>query len=764
MSLELLARLSRRSQGPAPPSRRELIAEFCRAVGWRDAKGRLSLSSASVALRRLEQQGQVQLPPMPSRTKGSRPRGLFDDGQPLPVLPELPTRGGAIPGLRLRLIHDEQDPGHRIWNRLIVREHPLGRRPLVGAQLRYLVECDQGILGAFGFGPAAYHLECRDQWIGWTPQAREQNRGQVLGLSRFLLRPGLRVPHLASQCYGQVLRQVAEDWHERYGIKPVLVETYVDRVHHQGVSLAAANWRRLGESKGRGRDDRQRQRAQSTKDVWVYPLDPQARTRLQACGVEVLAPRSVFAPALETDWVEEAMAGVELGDARLNQRVRRMLRSRWARPESSFYRSFEDAAQSKGAYQLVENPRWEINLGSLLAPHELQTARRMAAETVVLLAQDTCTLSYNTLRQTEGLGSIGEEASRGLFLHSLQAFRLDGIPLGTAWAEVWARPEGSDTTRRNERSIDEKESGRWIRALQAGSQRARQMPQTQVVVCGDRESDIYELYDQVQAAPANLHVLVRGKHDRCLNDGTRLVATLAAAPLGGTLAVAVPRRLGQPARHAILELRWQEVELKPPAVGLKKSWPPLKVYAVLAREVGAPERVEPIEWLLLSTWPVTTLKMARRLVRWYALRWGIECWHKVLKVVCGVERRQMKSAQALERALALDMIVASRVLLLSRLGKAHPDLPAALFYSPEELAVLEVKKKETGKYPQSQKLTLLQGNILVAMLVGFWGRTGDGHPGPQILAEGLRMLRALVWFKRQWEGTGRGHPRRGGPT
>jgi hypothetical protein len=764
VSLELLARLSRRSQGPAPPSRRELIEEFCRAVGWRDAKGRLSLSSARVALRRLEKQGQVQLPPMPSRAKGSRPRGLFDDGQPLPVLPKLPAQGGAIPGLRVRLIQDEHDRGHRIWNRLIAREHPLGRRPLVGAQLRYLVECDQGILGAFGFGPPAYHLECRDQWIGWTPKAREQNRGQVLGLSRFLLRPGLRVPHLASQCYGRVLRQVAADWHERYGVKPVLVETYVDRVRHHGRSLAAANWRRLGESKGRGRDDRSRQQAQSPKDVWVYPLAPNARTQLQACVEEALAPRSVFAPALAPDWVEEEMAGVELGDERLNQRVRRMLRGRWARPESSFYRSFDDVAESKGAYQLVENPRWEINLGSLLAPHELQTARRMAAETVVLLAQDTCALSYNSLRQTQGLGSLGEDHSRGLFLHSMQAFRLDGIPLGTAWAEVWARPEASDTARRNEQSIDEKESGRWMRALQAGSHRARQMLQTHVVVCGDRESDIYELYDQVQAAPPNLHVLVRGQHDRCLKDGTRLLATLAAAPRGGTLKVEVPRRPGRPARTATLELRWRQVEVKPPAVALKKSWPPLTVYAVWAREVGASGEVEAIAWLLLSTWPVKTLKMARRLVRWYALRWGIECWHKALKVVCGVERRQMKSAQALERALALDMIVASRVLLLSRLGKEHPDLPAELFYSPEELAVLEVKKNETAKYRQSQKLTVLQANILVAMLVGFWGRTGDGHPGPQILAEGLRMLRAVLWFKRQWETTGCGHRRRGGPT
>lgn len=748
VSDELLQRLSHRSRWPDPPTRRQLLQEFCRALDWKDARGRWSISSARVGLRRLEKRGKVQLPPLSPRAKSLVRRGLRDDQQPLPPLPKLPAHAGKIAGLRLRLIQDEHDRAHRIWNGLIVREHPLGRSPLVGAQLRYLVECDLGIVGAFGLGPAAFHLECRDQWIGWSTKAREQNRALVIGLSRFLIRPGLSCANLASCCYGLVLKQVAVDWLARYGTKPVLVETYVDRVRHQGRSLSAANWRRLGESKGRGRDDRRRERSKSPKDVWVYELDPKARVRLQAHAVEVLAPRSVFVGGGQEGWVEEEMAGVELGDERLNQRIRRMLSGRWERPGNSFYRSFGQAAEGKGAYQLVESKRLQINLQSLLAPHQQQTARRMAAETVVLLAQDTTALSYNQLHATQGLGPIGEDHSRGFFLHSLQAFRLDGIPLGTAWVEMWARPEQSDTAQRNEQSMDEKESGRWVRALQGAAQRARQMPPTHLMVCGDRESDLYELYDQKQALPQNVDLLVRGQHDRCLTDGTRLMARLADAALGGILKVAVPRRQGRPARQATLELRWLEVEINPPAVALKKSWPPLPLYAVLAREVGASGEVEPIQWILLSTWPVKTLKMARRLVRWYALRWGIECWHKVLKVVCGVEHRQMKSVVALERALALDMIVAWRVLLLTRLGKEHPGLPAETFYSPEELKVLEVKKKEVRKEESSQKLTVLQANILVAMLAGFWARTGDGHPGAQILAEGLRLLQALVWYDK----------------
>jgi hypothetical protein len=749
VSDDLLTRLSRRSQRPDAPGRGVLVEEFCRALDWQDAKGRWCLSSARVALRRLEKEGKIQLPPQKPRTKPSSPRTLRDDGQALPPLPTLPAHAGKIPGLSLRLISSEEDPAHWIWNRLIGREHPQGSKPLVGAQLRYLVECDQGILGAFGFGPAAYHLECRDQWIGWSAGAREANRAQVIGLSRFLIRPGLSCANLASCCYGLVLRRVGRDWNQRYGIKPLLVETYVDRVRHEGRSLAAANWRRLGQSKGRGRDDPQRQQAKSVKDIWIYELDRKARARLQTGPVTVLPARSVFAATTDDPgWAQKEMSGVQLGDERLNERVAGMLNARYERLGHSFYRSFDNAAQTKGAYRLVESERVEITLENLLAAHQQATARRMAAEAIVLLAQDTTTISLNSLQQTEGLGTIGEDHSRGFFLHSLQAFRLDGIPLGTAWAQTWARPEHTHTAHRNEQSVDEKESGRWVRAMQAAGQLARQMPKSRLLVCGDRESDIYELYDQKQAAPANVELLVRAQHNRCLSDGARLNDVLCAAPLGGTMSVCVPRRLGRAARQALLELRWREVEINPPAVALKKSWPALKIYAVEAREVGAGPGVEPIHWRVLTTWPVTSLKMAGRIVRWYALRWGIECWHKVLKSVCAVERRQMKELAHHQRALALDMIVAWRVLLLARMGKEHPNLSADLFYTPQELAVLELKKKELPRYCAAgpRKLNVLQANILVAKLAGFWGRKSDGHPGPQLLGEGLRILQALVTF------------------
>ena len=132
-------------------------------------------------------------------------------------------------------------------------------------------------------------------------------------------------------------------------------------------------------------------------------------------------------------------------------------------------------------------------------------------------------------------------------------------------------------------------------------------------------------------------------------------------------------------------------------MGCKNSWGATGLWVLIASEINPPKGSEPIDWVLLSDLKIESAKTARRLVRWYGLRWGIECWHQVLKDVCKVETRQMKSDQALTRALALDMIVAWRVLLLCRLGKAHPHLPASLLYSPEELAILETLKKTPSR-------------------------------------------------------------------
>ena len=254
---------------------------------------------------------------------------------------------------------------------------------------------------------------------------------------------------------------------------------------------------------------------------------------------------------------------------------------------------------------------------------------------------------------------------------------------------------------RNAKSIDEKESFRWIEAFQRGAAAARRMPQTQLVVITDREGDLYELHDAAQIGPANLHALIRAQHDRNLDGHQKLWAFLESQPVGQSRRLPLPRRRGQPARTAMVQVRWASVTIEAPAVGCKKGWPPLTLQAVWVHEPDPPAGVEPIDWMLLTDLPVTTAEQAWEKVQWYRRRWGIEEWHRALKNGCGVEQREFKTAEHLRRVLAFDLIVAWRVLACVKLGRALPQLPASVLYSPDELEVLWTAVKKTAARPRA---------------------------------------------------------------
>jgi hypothetical protein len=284
-----------------------------------------------------------------------------------------------------------------------------------------------------------------------------------------------------------------------------------------------------------------------------------------------------------------------------------------------------------------------------------------------------------------------------LWLHSQLAYRPDGVPLGLLGVHCWARPEEEETDARgrNAKSIEEKESGRWLAALQTATAAARQMPQTQVVAITDREGDLYEMHDAVQVGPPNLHTLIRAQHDRNLADHQKLWARLAAQPLGERRTLEVPRRRGQPARTATVELRWAEVHMEAPQVGCKKGWPPVRLWAVWVHEPQPPAGVEPLDWMLLTDLAVADAAAAWEKVQWYRVRWGIEEWHRALKSGCGAEGREFKTAEHLQRVLAFDLIVAWRLLACVKLGRALPQLSARVVYTEEELAVLWAAVKKT---------------------------------------------------------------------
>jgi len=227
-----------------PPIRSEIARRVCRALAWTNALGQPKLMSCRVGLLRLHRSGLIELP---------APTGGNGNGRPLRHAPkqwpeEVPLHGsvGELSGLRLEPVADKAVS--RLWNGLIDRYHYLGYTPLPGAQIRYLIEYDQGLLGALGFGAAAWKVAARDRWIGWEAAVREAHLGRVLNNARFLLLPWVRVKNLASKVLALSARQVADDFAARYGERPVLLETFVEIPRFRATCYRAANWRYLGDA------------------------------------------------------------------------------------------------------------------------------------------------------------------------------------------------------------------------------------------------------------------------------------------------------------------------------------------------------------------------------------------------------------------------------------------------------------------------------------------------------------------------------------
>ena len=243
------ARIEALQRGDAELHRTGLAGLLCEEFGFHDARGRAQTSGCLAALRALERAGKVRLP-APRTGGGSCVRG--DPAAEVAPALGVPNEAGRVRGLCIVPVEDAAQ--RDVWHGLMAREHPRGAGPLVGCQVRYLVASEHGWLGAAGFASAALQLAARDRWIGWDAAARRAHLHRVAGLSRFLIRPGVDCRNLASHVLGRLLRRLPADFEARYGYAPYLVETFVDGAH-SGASLRAANWRLLGETAGRGRQD-----------------------------------------------------------------------------------------------------------------------------------------------------------------------------------------------------------------------------------------------------------------------------------------------------------------------------------------------------------------------------------------------------------------------------------------------------------------------------------------------------------------------------
>jgi Domain of unknown function (DUF4338)/Transposase Tn5 dimerisation domain/Transposase DNA-binding len=718
-------------------TRSALSRRVCDWLGWRSATGEPCEVSCRKALLALERRGLIALP----APHGAPPQAREPKASPKPA--RVATFQGELEALgQVDLVavdaHDRQ--ASALWNALMQAHHPLGNGPLCGAQQRYLIHAERlGWVGALAFSAAAWQLRERDDWIGWCARARRENLQKVVANSRFLIVPGIAVPNLASHVLALAARRVGCDWPVRYGYTPVLLETFVDEERFAGTAYRAANWIRLGETAGRGRQDGGHRCAAGRKAVYVLPLRRDWRAVL--CALPTPALRLPPAQETTTDWAPQELGRAAFPDGRLSARLVTLARDFYAQPLASINQACHgDVAKTKAAYRFMNNR--QVDLPTILYPHIEATAARVREHPVVLAVQDTTSLNYTAHPATEGLGPINTRADKaqGLKLHDTLAFTTQGVPLGLLEAQCWARDpaQAGKRARRKHLPIEEKESLRWLTSYRRVAEVQRLCPHTRLVSVADREADIYELFEEARATPEGPDLLIRADRARLrrVEEHQPLWEHLARQALAGELDLHIPGKGGRKARIARIEVRHARVELQPPK---GHRGPPIALFAVYAFEPAPPPDTEPVEWMLLTTVAVTDFEQARERLAWYAIRWSIEVYHRTLKSGCRIEDRRLGEANNLKACLAIDLVVAWRIFHLAKLGRETPEVPCTVFFREEEWQALCVYHQKTP-IPPSQPPTLNVAMRLVAKLGGFLGRKGDGHPGTTVLWRGLQRL------------------------
>lgn len=250
------------------PTRRAIADAACDELGWLRIDGRRKDMSARVALLRMERDGLLILP-APRTTNGNgRITRRIEPGPELALA--MPGSLDELGPIELALVDTKATKAR--WRMLVSMHHYLGYNPVAGAQLRYLVESESGTVAALGFAASAWKCAPRDAHIGWDRPTREARLHLVVGNSRFLILPNVRVANLASTILSRVARRLPADFCEAYGYEPVLAETFVETGRFTGASYRAANWLCVGQTKGRGKLDQHHNHALAVKDVYLYPL------------------------------------------------------------------------------------------------------------------------------------------------------------------------------------------------------------------------------------------------------------------------------------------------------------------------------------------------------------------------------------------------------------------------------------------------------------------------------------------------------------
>jgi hypothetical protein len=409
----------------------------------------------------------------------------------------------------------------------------------------------------------------------------------------------------------------------------------------------------------------------------------------------------------------------------------------------------QDWANTKAAYRFFSNDR--VSEADILAGHFQSTRdRAVAAEGLVLVLHDTTEFSYQREKSeaigiTKSINSGRDKTGRlrshtvcGILMHSSLAVTIEGVPLGLAAVKFWTRKKFKGTAALKKKvnptriPIEKKESVRWLENLKQSTQLLDHPGRC--IHIGDRESDIYELFCAAQEI--GTHFLVRTCVDRLAGDGDHTIADeMDEVAVKGLHRIEVRDSNGDP-DQAVLEIRYRKIRVLPP-IGKQNRYPALTLTVIHAEERGTPKNRKKIDWKLITDLPVGSRTDAIQKLEWYALRWKIEVFHKILKSGCKAEESKLRTAQRLTNLISLFCILSWRVFWITMLNRSAPGAPPTLALTATEIGVLD---RLVNDKPKARQKTLSHYLIKIARLGGYLARASDPPPGNTVIWRGLSRL------------------------
>jgi Transposase DNA-binding/Transposase Tn5 dimerisation domain len=446
-----------------------------------------------------------------------------------------------------------------------------------------------------------------------------------------------------------------------------------------------------------------------------------------------------------SDWIEAELAECQMHDARHTKRLARLLSRLSARPVSSIPAACHGWAETMAAYRFLNNP--DISAPEILSGHTHATLERIRTQEVVLLVQDTTFLNYGTTQPKAGMGTVKIKTREEYLLHPTVAFTPERVNLGVIGMKVWQRPEQPVAQQRKSKPIAGKESYRWLEGYHCACEVKQACPATLVVNLADREGDIQEWFVEVlrREPGQRAECIIRAKENRRLAPGAAqryLWAEMQQTCSLGTLTIALARQPDRPPRPVTLAVTAKSVTF----YGARRpggKLPPVTVSAVYAQEPNPPEGEEAVEWLLLTSLPVTDFPRACLVVQWYRCRWEMELFFRVLKQGCKIEQLRVQTDQRLLNALASYVIVAWRLHNITMAGRAYPEVSCEVVFEPQEWATLYTMQHHCHPPPAPPPLREMVRSL--AQLGGFLARQGDGEPGIQAIWQGYQRLHEFIY-------------------